>query len=314
MITFDKLKIITNITNITDIDLTQFTQTFKDNKLANYKYRQNQPFHLEIMKNQKHGELAIEFSGKILLDEYPELINRTNIRKCLEHINNMGICQLDIEAIINDSHIVKCDVTKDIEYKEIKNIISDISINLKNHKKWITKEYRGGITLENVVNTSRYKKRLSVYDKNKELKKMKNNNFLAALKNQSTLLEYFKDKIRFELNINTMEQIRKLLNISNTNMQTVLNTEVNPILIVLDEAVSNEKEPEMKAQSLKEYEDMLLIKECGNNLDKVEAVVRALVSRNTSVTRTMKRYTKLFKLMQASTEIQHSDWIKLLSL
>lgn len=312
MIKFDKMKLVTDIRNISHIDKAAFTQTYKDGELSNCKYEQKRPFHLSIVANQKQRELTVEFSGKILLDAYPDLINKTNIRKCLEQVNSIGVCVLDVEAFLCDSHVVKCDVTKDITHSDIKGVISDIELNLSNRKKWVAKDYRGGLTVENVVSTPRCKKRLTVYDKRKELEKADNADFLSTVKDKDTLLSYFADKVRFELNINTMAQIRSLLNIPDTKLQTVLNATANPILAVIDKAVRYEK-PKVKPQSLRDYERMLLIKECGNDMAEVEAKVRSFSSHNTSITRAMRPFRELFQRMQASTVTRHSDWRKSLA-
>lgn len=75
------------------------------------------------MINYQHNELILEFTGKILLDKYPSLINRDNIKDCLSEINKLDICSLDTDAIIQDSEVVKCDVTKDVEFEYIDKIL-----------------------------------------------------------------------------------------------------------------------------------------------------------------------------------------------
>lgn len=61
----------------------------------------------------------------------------------------------------------------------------------------------------NKAKTPKYKKRLSIYDKTKELDKATNKEFLRMLRDEQGLLDQLKDKTRFELNIVTKEQIRK---------------------------------------------------------------------------------------------------------
>ena len=139
MIRFDKLKIVTDINHISNIDEKAFTAQSIGGLLLYHKYSIDKPYQLCIIANYQHSELSIEFTGKILRDEYINLINQTNIKKCFEEINRLGICTLAINDIIQKSEVVKCDVTKDVCYSELDNLVSYIKQNLSNYKKWIPK-------------------------------------------------------------------------------------------------------------------------------------------------------------------------------
>ena len=300
MITFDKMKIISDIRNISDINRDMFLANIKNDEVLYYKYQQERPYYLLLMIDYQRGELVIEFTGKILLDRYTSLISKDTIRDCLLQINRMGVCYIDINNVLTHSYVTKCDVTKDVTETDIERIISYIRQNIISYQKWIVKGYRGGISLENVCKTPRYKKRLVIYDKAKELQKAENVNFLNAVADKDQILSYFKDKVRFELNINTMAQIRSLLNIADNDLQTVLSATANPILSVLDEAVIYCR-PQQRKQTLRDYEHELLLKECDYDLVKVEAKVRALSSANTSIKRVMQPYKDIKNYLQASS-------------
>lgn len=297
MIRFDKMKLITSIDYISDINVSVFLTSVKNDEVLSYKYQQDKPYSLLILVDYSHNELVLEFTGKILLDKYSELINRETIEDCLSNINKLNICRLNIEGILHDAEVVKCDVTKDIA-TDIYVINSTIRQNLTNYRKWTVKPYNSGITLENTVSTPKYKKRLAIYDKCKELEKANNVNFMNGLSTKNEILSYFKGKVRFELNINTKQQIRQLLNIPNNNIQNVLNTTANPILTVIDEAVKYVPQQQQKAQTLRNYEHELLLKDCDYDLVKVEAKVRTLLSSTTSITNKMKLYKALYKRLQ----------------
>ena len=64
MITFDKLKIVTKIKDITEIDTTVFVTQTKDGKILYYKYKQESPFSLMIQADLNNQELVIEFTGE----------------------------------------------------------------------------------------------------------------------------------------------------------------------------------------------------------------------------------------------------------
>lgn len=290
------MKLITSIDYISGINTSVFLSITKFEEELYYKYQQDKPYSLLIMVDYSHDELVLEFTGKILLDKYSQLINSETIKDCLNNINRLQICRLDVEAILQDAEVVKCDITKDIE-TDINVINSTIRQNLTNYRKWTVKQYNSGIVLENVVSTPRYKKRLAIYNKGKELERVNNINFIDSLNTRNDILLYFKDKVRFELNINTKQQIRQLLNIPNNNIQNVLNATANPILSVIDEAVKYEPQ-QHKVQTLRDYEHELLLRDCDFDLVKVEAKIRALSSRNTSITRMMQPYKELYKRLQ----------------
>lgn len=298
------MKLVTKIDYINDIDYSKFIVNSKEDNILYYKYQKERPFHLLVMVNDQHNELIIEFTGKILLDNYTNLINIYTAKDCLAQINRLGICHLNIDSIMNDCNVVKCDVTKDVESNQIQDITNNIRQNLSNYKKWITRSYqKEGITIENVVKTPKYKKRLIIYDKAKELQTTNNQHFLNAISHPDEMLLYFNNKIRFELNINTMDQIRKLLNIPNNSLLEVLASKANPILSVIDEAIKY-NDFQQKKLTLREYEHNLLLKECNYDMSAVEAKVRALSARNTSITRAMKVYKDLYSQMQMKTARQ----------
>ena len=104
--------------------------------------------------------------------------------------------------------------------------LSLIFKNLQNHQKSSEKRrfLPKDIEFTNKAKTPKYKKRLSIYDKTKELDKATNKEFLRMLRDEQGLLDQLKDKTRFELNIVTKEQIRKLLNIQDNKLRSVLHS------------------------------------------------------------------------------------------
>ena len=297
--TFDKMKIISNINYISNIDTNKFIAHTKNKQVLYYKYQQQTPFSLIIVVDYQHKELSIEFTGKILLEKYPNLINAKTIRECFYNINHLGICNINVEAIINQSYVTKCDVTKDIATTGIATILANIRPNISNNKKWVVKGYKGGLTIEKVVSTSRYKERLVIYDKAKEMQRAENDKFLNCVSNAQDIVSYFQGKVRFEVNINTMSQIRTLLNIPNNDLKIVLSATSNPILTVINEAIKYNK-PQHRKQTIREYERELLLKSCNYDIVNVEALIRSLSSSNTSIKRVMQPYKDLLNRLMVS--------------
>ena len=289
MIKFDRLKLVCSLDVVENVNERVFQTIVRDGLLTSYKYHQDTPFYLLIRKDFIHSECVIEFTGKILSDRSPELINRDNIRYCIEQINRLRICEIDTERLLQTAKVAKCDVTKDVTSTEIKEIISQTKQNLTNYDKWEVEKYPNGICLRNKVTTDRYKKRVCIYDKGKELKQQTNSSFLLSLHQSQTLLDYFQDKVRFELNIGTMVQVKRLLKISDNSLIEVLNSTANPILSIIDEAIrynSNSRQ----ATTYKDYVYSLILADNHNDLAELEAKVRVLSPKGTIIKRKMKPY------------------------
>jgi hypothetical protein len=112
------------------------------------------------------------------------------------------------------------------------------------------------------------------------------------LDNPQLLLDYFDGKIRFELNLNSKEQIRKSLNIYDTSIGAVLNSAATPIWDMLDNALV-ESNGEMACTDIGELKNKPLLEFCGNDLAKVEALLRNYYSKGTHISQVMKPYRAL---------------------
>ena len=132
----DKIKLVTDIKYISNINHDVFIKKMRNARIASWQYKTNVPYSLCVEKNRDRNELIIEFSGKILLDDYPQLICTSTIHQCLENINNLGICKLDVEPIIEHSQVLKCDVTQDVPYENLSQLTSKIVRGIKNHQKY----------------------------------------------------------------------------------------------------------------------------------------------------------------------------------
>lgn len=287
------MKLICPLDIVENVNERVFQTIVRDGLLTSYKYHQDTPFYLLIRKDFIHNESVIEFTGKILSDRYPELINRDNIRYCIEQINRLGICEIDTERLLQTAKVAKCDVTKDVTSTEIKEIITQTKQNLTNYDKWEVEKYPNGICLRNKVTTDRYKKRVCIYDKGKELKQQTNSSFLQSLQRPQTLLDYFQDKVRFELNIGTMVQVKRLLKIDDNSLIEVLNSTANPILSVIDEALKKQTDSRQRTD-FKDYVNSLILADNHNDLAELEAKIRALTPKGTVIKRKMQPYRDYF--------------------
>ena len=294
MIRFDKLKIVSRIENVSNINESEFHSIVKDDIIHELKYSIQSPSSLYIEIDYLENELVLEFTAKILKDEYPNLIHHDNIRTCLSNINDLGLCLLDIDAILADAKVVKADVCQDVTCLNNKELTKSIQANVSNFKRYQVKEINNNLIIEKNVSTRGNKCRLTIYNKELELQKACNRPFLQQVEDKNKLLSSFKDKLRFEMNLNSKEQLRKSLNITDTSISSVLNSDSTPIWDFLDKVIQD-SEVGISCTSLTELKNQLVLEYCSHDLSKVEALLRNYYSPNTHISQVMKPYRELTK-------------------
>ena len=324
MICFDKMKITTSIGHIKYINETEFQHIYKNGELQQLKYRKTKPYELLMLIDYEKNEVAIEFTSKILEGWLIELINEETIYRVFDKTFQLVDFQ-DYEY--ENFEVGKCDIVQDIspkikvneiantfnnktfteyEYVSMDNLKQYAAANLSNFDKWKCKKYKNnGFVIENVVSTPRYKHRIAIYNKGKELKCAKNREFVKMIdeqhypKDPGSITDYYSDKTRVELNIITRKQIRELLQIQDNKLSSVLNSTANPILTVLNKALAplnTEKTP--PPRPFKEYLMWCVFKDCDFDLAKVEAKIRSGYSKNTQISKIMKPYREFYERMQ----------------
>ena len=277
MITFDKLKIVADIQAITVLDETRFEFIEKDGIL-------------KIKVDYECGEVVIEFCGKVLGKNYPKLISKETIKQCFQAIEALGFVEVDFAAMM-EADVVKCDVTKDIPVEDVPQVTDYIRSHIKNYQRYICRKMKNGNTVveKNVVNRD-YKKRMTIYDKEKEMCRSSNRPFVEKY----GLEDAFIGKCRFELNLDSKEQIRKSLHIADTKLKTVLSAEADPINDFLDEVV--EPQDAVTMSDKKSYMTMLVLRDCDFDLEKVEAKMRAFHrSKGTVISKVMEPYKAMME-------------------
>lgn len=292
MLKFDKIKIISSIDNISRINEDKFQSIIKDGIICEQKFSIQSPYSLYVEADYQERELVIEFTGKILKDNYSDLIHRDNIHICLSNINDLGLCLLDIEGILANGEVVKADVCQDVECADCKALTEKLRAGVGNFKKYLVRNIGDNFVIEKNVQTKSYKRRLTIYDKCKEMQKAGNRSFISSLENPELLLDHFNGKVRFELNLNSKEQLRKTLNINSTSINAVLNSTATPIWDVLDNAIV-ETEEYTTCSDIGDLKNRLLLEHCGNDLAKVEALLRTYYSKSTHISQVMKPYRAL---------------------
>lgn len=292
MITFDKLKIVADISTIVIHDQSRFEVITKKGVVTALKFYQESPYLLMIKVDYQNREVVIEFSGKVLGRDYPELISIRTIGKCFKNINDLGFCSLDVEAMM-DADVVKCDVTKDVKIQDVSGLTQYVRNHISNYQQFLCRRLRNGnLTVEKNVVSRKTKKRMTIYDKEKEMHRAENEAFVEA----NGLEGAFDGMCRFEINLDSKEQIRQALHVHNTKLMTVLSADANPIADFLDNVVQPESEVSMPDK--KTYMMTLVLKDCDYDLERVEAKLRSFIhSKGTSIKNVMKPYIALMGQM-----------------
>ena len=287
MLTFDKLKLVTQIENIKILEKSAFNIKSKDNVISHLEFHQKVPFLLNIEVDYEDNELVIEFTGKVLGSDYPKLISIDTIKQCFININNMGICLLDIDAIMDDASVVKCDVTQDVCCDDVPALTKYIASNIINYREYIARTLRNSnFVVEKNVTTRGYKKRLTIYNKQKEMNKRENSRYMTEYNIPPNT---FENICRFELNLNSTAQIKKSLGISDTSLQSVLTATNNPIRDFLDDVVADSNYT-ISLTDKQSYFTALVLRDCDYDIHKVETKMRQLYSRGTNMSKVIKPY------------------------
>lgn len=189
-------------------------QKNKENgRYFNSKYTPAIPYNVYVATNNHHQTLEIEFSSKILREMYPELISRDTIRQCLENLNSLGICTVDVEGILNHGWVIRADVTKDVKLMLTDEVLNALNQNVGNYRRFKWEHYVGkGITFTKDVVYG--KEEIKVYNKYKELL-TRSRNFVDTLNNRNEIMDYFYGKTRFEITIKGEDEIRERLGVGN---------------------------------------------------------------------------------------------------
>lgn len=305
---FDTVKIRTNVDYLISKYI-EFDKKYENGLLIREHYVSNKniPYNLYIGANHKSQSLTLEFSSKILLDDYPKLITRTTFRQCLENINKLGICNIDVDRIVSDCYFSKVHITNDIDYTLTDDKLSLLNSCVGNYRRFKWEHYKGeGIRFTKDVKSKECKETIVIYDKEKEIQSSKNKQFLDLLDNPDTVIDYFSGKTRFEMELDSPKKICKFLNIGTTHINYIFCSEVNPLLTQFNE-VFGEGEIENK-YSITNYENYAMrtiIEKHNGDLKKIEQEMKDLnvysFKSRTGLSERMKKIKQLHSEMYSKT-------------
>lgn len=217
-----------------DIETGEVT-SMEFNSQANQANRNIVPFSLYIRVNMQSKRMIIEFSSKLLLEDYPLLISEDTFPQALRNMERLGICKLDVESIIEDCHFNKLHATKDVDMELTESILNTLNLYTGNYRKYKWIHYMNeGICFKKDVKTRDCQEELNIYNKEVEILTPKNKPFLKMVSNPTEILEYYQKKTRFELKMETKRKIRNKLKIPDTSYHSVMRGNPNILLEQFD--------------------------------------------------------------------------------
>lgn len=289
---FDMLELEIPIEAVYNYDENKFNLQYQDGKLISLTYQQKVPFFYRVSLNLPQQRAYLSFSGKTLLENYPEKITYENFNTCIENINKKNVCKLSAEMIRQEGVVLKCDVTEDIIYEAPASEIYT-NLSLTNNYKYTLTDFRRtqfAIISNNV--TPRCKSRLVVYNKNKEMERQ--SEFLSEVKNAKSQTNYFKDKLRLELNLSSKDRIRKWCDIEGeTTLKKILKIDSDPISNFLESTIregSSVEKIKLHSSNMKDVEHLLVLAFHNWELTEVEKTLREVSCRGTNIKQKMVPY------------------------
>ena len=250
-------------------DPAQFSMVKKGGVIQTMKFKMTEPFALKIEIKKAARELVIEFTGKILGKDYPQLISIDTIQACFDRLNELGVCKVNPAGMMS-AEVVKCDVTKDVRIENIPALTRYVKGAVRNYDAFSCTRFRNGnIVVEKSVTTHKRKKRITIYDKEHEMNLQGERPFVSY----NSLEGEYDGVCRFELNLTSEQQIREALSLTGNTLAEVLQAEKNPIQDFLADVLA--EDPAGKAVTdWKSFQKYAVLAQCGYDLAKVEATIR----------------------------------------
>ena len=314
MLKYDKLKLLfpDPQNNIEIINPSQFNCTYRDDILIESKYHQTHPYYLDIKIDHIKNEMIIEFTSKILLQYYSDLISRYNMDRIFNEIQNFVHFKNDISKSLKNIIVLLCHCTIDVNWEgDMQQLLVSTQTLISNNFKWKCQKKPNGFTINNTAG-KKYYHYITVYDKEKETQKSKNRQFTQMLRstaNSITDINPFANTLRIELNITNCQQIRELLKIENTDLHSVLHSTANPILTILNEALvdKTDNQPEShppypQYSNIKEYHMFLTLQHCNWNIPQLENKIRSLYSPKTHIKKIIAPYREYYRQILANQQ------------
>ena len=286
---FDKLKLLITSRNlIKEIDLRDYDTHTKGGHTIRQSLKKSTPYHLYVEINHEKNSVILEFTSKILTVDAYKLISSETIHQCLDKIKQIAKIDFDNEEILNQADVCACHITLDTEIdcplKELQESIRKET----NYAKWeVDARNNGNIIVESKAKTGRYRLRMTIYNKHRELMLAKNKEFRNLIGKEG--MEHYKNTVRIELTANSKHLIRKLLNIPHTTLATVLQSKEDTVYDTYRKIFAKIPDRPLNIKPYKYFQIRSILERYNNDLSVIERHIRIATGR-TPRTQIMNEY------------------------
>ena len=273
-----------------------------------HKHADITPFELYIRANYRSNRMTIEFSSKILLDDYPLLISNQTFEQCLSNIEKLGICQLGADSIINDCYFNKIYITKDVNLELTSDILNRLNQCTGDYRRYKWNRYPDAILFTKNVKAEDCRESISIYNKEVEINLSRNKPFLNKTGNAASILDYFEGKTRFEVKLENKRKIQKELGIENTDYHSVMSTSKNMILSQFDKIFTSNipQSDTMQINNIVDYGLWCIIRYHNFDLKSIEQEIKDMKLYEEKTKGAMgKQMKKIRSMMQAYLNQNH---------
>lgn len=313
LITFDKIKIKSNYKYLlnTKVKFNEMFHSRSGEKIGIFyssKDDINIPYNLYIAVSYIKQTLTLEFSSKILKEKYPDLISRDTIKECLTNINQLNICDIDVNSILSNGAITSVDVTYDANLILSDNLLNVLNSQVNNYRRFKWAHYdKEGITFTKDVKSKDCTETITLYNKEKEIYTSHNKDFLNSLSQPQSIIDYFKEKTRFEITLDTPKKIMKYLNLTDTKISSVLNSDTNPILTLFDKVFGNSiaNIPNTIFDDYENWAMKIILEKYKGDLKLLEQDVRNKFSSRSGATKRMKKFETVYHAMTSASTCEN---------
>lgn len=309
LISLDRIKIKSNYKYLLDTKV-KFNETFNSRsgeKVGIFYNSQNDkkiPYNLYIAVSYIKQTLTLEFSSKILKEKYPDLITKDTIKECLENINQLDICNIDVDNIILNGVVTSVDITRDTDLILDDNLLNVLNTQVNNYRRFKWTHYdKEGITFTKDVKSKDCTETITLYNKEKEICTTHNKDFLNSLSRPQSIIDYFRKKTRFEITLDTPQKIMDYLNVADTKITSVLNSDANPILTQFNKVFGNST-ADMPNTTFDDYENWamkIILERYNGNLKLLEQDVRNKFSSRSGASKRMKKFEAVYHAMSVAS-------------
>lgn len=228
------------------------------------------------------------------------MITAETLPQCLYNLNDLGICIIDIDGVLKTGCITQADITKDVSLELTDDILTALNNNVGNYRRFKWQHYDGkGITFTKDI-IGRGKEEIKFYNKRKELSSTaQNRRFLDLLANREQVENYFSDKTRIEISMNTQPQIRNSLQIDNTYIPTFFTSTANPLLSQFDKIFNcSTVDTSIGIDNYDTWAMSKILELYNGNLQLIEQDVRRLYKFRSGVNSRMAKFEQLKQMQQ----------------